>query len=142
MGETPETFADHMRHVLEIDRMSASERATRNYVECEVNGKTHQTLVDSGAVVSCISEKAFEKLCEDHPISPCRYGVIGAGNHQLQVVGLAKLPIDLGTYSTDHVWTIIRGLTNKVILGNDFLMKHNCVGAFGQYLMVGNNRLP
>ena len=83
-----------------------------------------QTLIDSGAEVTLMSERAFQRLGRpfrskrSNDKLPTLVGVTGKGLH---VVGKALLPVLIGTFRVNHTFQIVRDLRKDVILGSDFL---------------------
>jgi hypothetical protein len=85
-------------------------------------------LYDSGADISCISEKHFRKIPVDlcpskmlqQKIDPC----FSTGGGQLSVKGIVNLHTEILGKQTVHPFCIIHGLNENVILGADFINKH------------------
>ena len=85
-------------------------------------------LYDSGADISCMSEKEFRKIPVDkRPVKitgPRTDSCFSAGGTKLQVTGIYNLPISILGRKTEHPFRVIKGLNESVILGADFINKH------------------
>ena len=84
-------------------------------------------LVDTGASKSCISEKFFQHIrrtlvihSKISPSEPTHLLTADVAAY-LTVVGTTDLKINISGVVFDHKFLIIRGLSNSVILGKDFL---------------------
>ena len=71
----------------------------RPFVEIKIGHRASRALYDSGADISCISDKEFRKIpVEQRPSKgaedrPRKY--LGAGGHQLDVRGVFTLQVDI-----------------------------------------------
>jgi hypothetical protein len=98
------------------------------YINVLIGSSASAALCDSGADISCISEKYFRKIPVDQcppkilqqKIDPC----FSAGGRQLAVKGVVSLPVQILGRKTLHPFQIIQGLNKNVILGADFINKH------------------
>ncbi len=98
------------------------------YINTQIGSSIAAALYDSGADISCISEKHFRRIPVDlrpdkilqQKIEPC----FSAGGSQLSVKGIVNLPIEILGKRTVHPFRIIHGLNENVILGADFINKH------------------
>ena len=103
----------------------------RPFVEIKIGHRASRALYDSGADISCISDKEFRKIpVEQRPSKgaedrPRKY--LGAGGHQLDVRGVFTLQVDILGRKVSHPFRVIRGLHEPVILGADFI-NSQCLG--------------
>ncbi len=96
-------------------------KPNRPYINAQIGSSITAALYDSGADISCISEKHFRKIPVDlrpnkilqQKIDPC----FSAGGSQLSVKGIVNLPIEILGKQTVHPFRIIHGLNENVILG-------------------------
>jgi hypothetical protein len=87
----------------------------------QIGNSITAALYDSGADISCISEKHFQKIPVDlrpnkilqQKIDPC----FSAGGGQLSVKGIVNLPIQILGKQTVHPFRIIQGLNENIIFG-------------------------
>jgi hypothetical protein len=98
------------------------------YINAQIGSSITAALYDSGADISCISEKHFRKIpvdqCPDkilqQRIDPC----FRAGGSQLSVKGVVNLPVEILGRQTVHPFRVIQGLNENIILWADFINKH------------------
>jgi hypothetical protein len=102
-------------------------KPNRPYINAQIGNSITAALYDSGADISCISEKHFRKIPVDlrpdkilQKIDPC----FSAGGGQLSVKGVVDLPVEILGKRMTHPFRIIHGLNENVILGADFINKH------------------
>jgi len=103
-------------------------KPNRPYINAQIGSSITAALYDSGADISCISEKNFRKIPVDlrpkkilqQKIDPC----FSAGGGQPSVKVIANLPVKILGKQTVHPFRIIHGLNENVILGADFINKH------------------
>ncbi len=100
----------------------------RPYVNVQIGPSVTAALYNSGADISCMSEAEFRRIpVDDRPkqithlkSSPC----VSAGGTPLNVKGIYNCPISLLGRKTEHLFRVIKGLNEPVILGADFINKH------------------
>ncbi len=103
-------------------------KPNRPYINVLIGSSASAALYNSGAEISCISEKYFRKIPVDQRpskilqqrIDPC----FSAGGGQLAVKGVVSLPVQILGRKTSHPFRIIQGLNENIILGADFINKH------------------
>ena len=79
-------------------------------MECLVHGVSRQALIDSGAQVTVISEELFNCLATNSEIlQPHRSPVLGANNLPLDIVGEAKVVLEIGDIKAPHRVYVCRG---------------------------------
>ena len=115
----------------------------RNRVLQEVNGKKIQTLVDSGASVSCIQKVTFDKISKNsvqiQPSSIAR--IVGVGGERHQVLGQAKITLKNSGLNVDQKFIVIEQLHHPLILGLDFMQEHNVNIDFHSRVMTLHDHL-
>lgn len=90
-----------------------------------VNVKT-RCLVDTGASLSVINESLFKKIPAKIQISPSRILQIkGVGGQCYNTKGCVVLPVLIGNLIIHQEFHIFENSQHPVILGRDFLKKHN-----------------
>jgi hypothetical protein len=100
-------------------------KPARPFVELQVCKNATRALYDSGADISCISDKEFRKI----PVTqrPAKIGsgadrrYISAGGEPLDVKGVFNLPVTVLGRQVRHPFRVIRNLHEPVILGADFI---------------------
>ncbi len=103
-------------------------KPNRPYINAQIGSCITAALYDSGADISCISEKHFWKIPVDlrpdkisqQKVDPC----FSARGGRLSVKGIVNLPIQILGKQTVHPFHIIHGLNENVILGADFINKY------------------
>ena len=104
-------------------------RSAVAHVEGKINNHSTLILLDSGASCSVISNKyiSVEQLQPAEGIQ-----LINADGRSVLPTGTAKVNVCLGTLHTSHSFMVLSELSSMVILGCDFLTKHNLVIDFSQ----------
>ena len=102
-------------------------KKTRPYVPVKMFQSHIQALYDSGADVSCLSEKEFRKIpvqlrpkAEPHTNTTCK----SASGQNLQVKGIYKIPISIMGKEILHPFRVMVNLNETMILGSDFIHQH------------------
>jgi hypothetical protein len=85
------------------------------FIEARIEGREQKCLVDTGASVSLVSRQLVPG-----PLTPCSLKARGIGGEELQVLGQAKLQIQLGKDTFVNSFVAV-DMTNTCILGADFL---------------------
>ena len=92
---------------------------------------TCNTLVDTGASRSCMSESHYNKIKMKTKLPPIqeliRTEVRSASGSDLQALGVTRCPFQLGGKSYEYDFIICRNLKRPMILGIDFL-RNNRIG--------------
>ena len=87
-----------------------------------------QALVDSGASVSCIQTYTFDKTSQGNSseIQPSKIArIVGVGGEHHQVLGQAKITLNISRMSIDQNFIIIEQLHHPLIFGLGFMQQHN-----------------
>jgi len=78
-------------------------------------------LLDSGASMSVIRlntlPQEFRSRIEEATTAP-----VGANGTPLDVVGQIKVPVKIGSYQSEQVFTVVNTLTVDCLLGADYLI--------------------
>ena len=113
--------------ISEIENQSQNKNG-RPYLAVLFEGMSLRGLYDTGADLSCISEKAFRRIPpEKRPAKlpdTTQAKLKSASGDQLEVRGKYSLKIKLGHNEVQHSFFVIRNLNDDLILGIDFIHKH------------------
>ena len=113
--------------ISEIENQSQN-KSGRPYLAVLFEGMSLRGLYDTGADLSCISEKAFRRIPpEKRPAKlpdTTQAKLKSASGDQLEVRGKYSLKIKLGHNEVQHSFFVIRNLNDDLILGIDFIHKH------------------
>ena len=99
------------------------------YVNCKIRGSAVPFLVDTGASTSILSMKTYEDLQkkqDDCMFKKCLLTLQLADGTPLPVKGSIVLPLSIDDWQADYKF-VIADISDKGILGLDFLEKFNCV---------------
>jgi hypothetical protein len=110
----------------------------RPRVQTQVNGTPIEALVDSGALVSVMSEKAFKTVWEHWKMQrlplPAAVSVSGVNREKIDVTGYVKIPLQMEDGKTGEVRTFTRQVLvlsgieqNDLILGYDFIQEKGMI---------------
>ena len=93
-----------------------------------INHYPVKILTDSGASLSCIHPKTFEKIRKNTKIKPSLFpSILTISGMESPIVGTVKLSISLGDMSTTFKFHIVEIGDNHVIIGRDFLNKNGAI---------------
>ena len=99
--------------------------AQRPYIAAQIFDLNTKALYDTGADVSCISEKVFRQIHPDLRPSPTPTNsprsFRAANGQNLKVRGRYCLPIEIQGHQSRHNFYVISQLSEEVILGMDFI---------------------
>ena len=107
-----------------------------NKVEIQIQSKNVVALVDTGAMISCMSEAVFKDLkgvqllCSSIPM------VKGVGGNPIKVLGQVELPFQIGSQMFVYQFCVLSSMTQSVILGMNFLKDHQAQIKIGESKIV------
>ncbi|XP_053405096.1 uncharacterized protein LOC128558877 [Mercenaria mercenaria] len=105
-----------------ISLVSSLDQNCRAFIQ--IHSKRYQTLFDSGAGISCISEHIVKKFSKDPQYDPAQiahiYGVCGEIHSVLGTINLSFL---IDGFPFQHTFHVFSTLHEPVILGRDFMKK-------------------
>ena len=96
-------------------------------VSLNIYGNSINTLIDTGAEISVISDTLATELCKNKNVKKenCRLNNInGVGGNIVFVLGKITLKIKISTLTINHTFIILNKVTYPLILGEDFLKTH------------------
>lgn len=94
-------------------------------MDIKVNSEKVAALLDSGANVNCIDVN-FLKSVEARPnITKTTKALVTANKQSLKTIGLWKGQFQIGFKFFSTVFYVCKGISQNVILGNKFLLKHD-----------------
>ena len=99
------------------------------YINCKIRGSAVPLLVDTGASTSILSMKTYEDLQkkqDDCMFKKCLLTLQLADGTRLPVKGSIVLPLNIDDWQANYKF-VIADISDKGILGLDFLEKFNCV---------------
>ena len=114
-------------------------------VDGYIGGRLTHMLIDTGSDVSIVRQDIWEAIRRDDCPLHCIPGtpVVAANGEQLQVLGQAKLTMQVGGVKDDFTCLVASALTQECIIGADFLVKHHCIIDLQQKtLLVGGQSTP
>lgn len=99
-----------------------------NRINININDVTLTGLLDSGASRSCLDSSYMHKLDIDEQAIDKSFKrlLLSADGRRLKVLGNIDLAVAIYGIVTDFNFTIVEGLLQGLILGNDFLQKFRC----------------
>ena len=85
-----------------------------------------ETLVDTGAKLSCTSEELLEcnELFRNVKIRKTARRAYGVNGEPVVTLGVAELTFKIGGLEFTHQFTVLRGLIHPMLIGMDFLVKY------------------
>ena len=85
------------------------------------------TLIDTGATKSCISERYYQQLPSVQVQKLNHISVRSATGSNLTPLGIIHCSFELGKITFNNNLIVCRNLTQPLILGRDFLLQHNII---------------
>ena len=83
-------------------------------------------LLDSGAAMSVVRLDTLPSEIT-YKITEAKLAPVGANGTPLDVVGQIQIPVKIGTYQTEQVFTVVNTLTVDCLLGGDDLVIHEVI---------------
>ena len=115
----------------------------KNLVKITMHDCPTKALIDTGADISCMSEKFFRSLPSKFKPSydkPKFNFVSGVGGEKHPILGKVSLNFKIDEYEYNHDFHIFKHLHHHVIIGNDFLVPHKAIVNSGRSLQLENGR--
>jgi hypothetical protein len=114
------------------------DRKRRPLVQTQVNGTPIEALVDSGALVSIMSKKAFKTVWEHWKMQrlpiPAALTDLGVNGEKIDVTGYVEIPLTIKDEKTDEVRLFTRPVLvlsgigqTDLILSYDFIQEEGMV---------------
>ena len=95
-----------------------------NSVSVKIGGQSYKGLVDTGAELSLINEKVYQRLHHKPVLEKTRLGLQTADGSLLRVKGITQLQFKLGNQYTYQKCVVVQNLNRLVILGRDWFRKY------------------
>ena len=104
------------------------------YVQISILNKQVEALCDSGASVSCLSEKLFNQINENHRVKlqPSTTRLSSANHIPIQIKGTVSVPIKIGPRRYEHTFYVQNKAASDCLLGLDFLETNKCDALFSE----------
>ena len=104
------------------------------YVQISILNKQVEAVCDSGASVSCISEKHFNQINENHQvkIQPSTTRLSSANQMPIQIKGTISVPIKIGSKIYEHTFYVLIEAASDCLLGLDFFETNKCDALFSE----------
>ena len=85
-----------------------------------------QTLIDTGAKFSCVSEKLLQcsEMFKNLRIRKCDKRAFGVNGEPVVTLGVVDIEFKIDNLVFTHSFTVVRGLIHPMLVGMDFLLKH------------------
>ena len=102
------------------------------YVQIAILNKQVEAVCDSGASVSCLSQKHFNQINENHQVKiPPSTTRLGSANQMpIQIKGIVSVPIKIGPRTYEHTFYVLIEAASDCLLGLDFLETNKCDALF------------
>ncbi len=81
------------------------------------------SLIDTGSDISVLSQETFNRLGSQPVIEPVE-GATSVTGQRLEITGRVRLPIQIGWKDFTFDFYVIPNIVQPMILGSDFLVKH------------------
>ena len=116
------------------------------YVQISISNRQVEAVCDSGASVSCRSEKLFNQINENHQvrIQPSTTRLSGANRMPVQIKGTVSVPIKIDPKTYEHTFYVLIEGASGCLLGLVFLETNICDALFseGKLKIDGNTLVP
>ena len=114
------------------------------YVAISFLNKQVEAVCDSGASLSCLREKFFNQINENHQvkIQPNTTRLSSANQMPIQIKGTVSVPIKIGPKKYEHTFYVLIEAASDCLLGLDFLETKKCDALFSESkLKIDRNTL-
>ena len=115
----------------------------KNLVKITMHDCPTKALIDTGADISCMSEKFYRSLpskFKPNYDKPKFNFVSGVGSEKHPILGKVSLNFKIDEYEYNHDFHILKHLHHHVIIGNDFLVPLKAIVNSGRSLQLENGR--
>ena len=104
------------------------------YEQTSILNKQVEAVCDRRASVSCLSEKLFNQINENHrvKIQPSTTRLSSAKQMPIQIKGPVSVPIKIGSKAYEHTFYVLKEEASDCLLGLDFLETNNCEALFSE----------
>ena len=104
------------------------------YVQISILNKQVEAVSDSGASVSCLSEKLFNQINENHQVKmqPSSTRLSSANQMPIQIKGTVSVPIKIGSKTYEHTFYVLIEAASDCLLGLDFRETNKCGALFSE----------
>ena len=92
-----------------------------------IGGCKVEMMLDSGSSISLIQESIAAALPMEHKMMPSGLKLVSASGDNIPMLGCMTLPLCISELQTTHPLLVVQSLIAPVILGLDFLQKHQVV---------------
>lgn len=105
----------------------------KNFFDIEINSKSVQCLLDSGADISAISKFLLDQVAPDAEIKKSHLNqIIGVCGETHQVLGQVELTFSCNGVVFTQIFHVFQHLHSKILVGIDFLQKYKVQVNFGE----------
>ena len=114
------------------------------YVQSSILNKQVEAVCESGASVSCLSEKLFNQINENHQIKiqPNTTRLSSTNQTPIQIKGTVSVPMKIGPKKYEHTFYVLIEAASDCLLGFDFLETNKCDALFSEgKLQIDKNTL-
>nr|CAD7263765.1 unnamed protein product [Timema shepardi] len=112
------------------------------FVEGKLWDEPIDLLIDTGAAVSLIDEKVWQRA-SNVKLQPTNRSVINASGDHMTVLGTVSVPVRIGSYFVTQEMIVAKGLTQMCLIGTDFLRRNKCDVLLSKGIMrVGEGEVP
>ena len=94
-------------------------------INAKVNNKEFEALVDSGAAISLVSREFADSVGIVWITKTPEIPYYSAGRNTLEMLGEAMVDVKLGRTTVTEKFLVSKQLSQRMIIGGDFLRKHN-----------------
>lgn len=102
-----------------LQHASLAQQTQGPAIKVEINNTFHESLLDSGAICSCIKAEFAETLPITRIDSEC-LSLKSASNHKLSSAGIAIITLKIGNKIIEYPFIMIPDLNVNILLGYDF----------------------
>ena len=97
------------------------------YVQTSILNKQVEAVCDSGASVSCLSEKLVNQINENHQVKmqPSTTRLSSANQMPIQIKGAVSVPVKIGSKAYEHTFYVLIEAASDCLVGLDFLETNN-----------------
>ena len=110
----------------------------------QLGKQRYRALVDTGAEVSLVHRRVFDKLKHGHVLGKQKVNLQAVNGNKLQIDGCATIKFKLGGRKFQHTFYVVDGLNRNLILGRDWIIDNKVVLYFNELrsMKIGQVYVP
>lgn len=125
--ESSESVRQKLDELTRKNEISTKNVTHSPFIQIQIRQQVFPALLDSGASLSVISDKVYDRIQNETDKLALSSKSIGLAIGSCSSSSTINLPVSWTNGQTTHTFSIIEGMSHPIILGRDFLVKNKFV---------------